>query len=46
LGGVAAPVRLNGHKMYPQVEEGFNAAGDHRFSPAEPLGLPHRRSPS
>ncbi|KAM0854420.1 hypothetical protein ACQ4PT_050445 [Festuca glaucescens] len=39
---------LKDHKLYPQVEEGFNAAGDRRFSPAE-LGeimLANRGSPS
>lgn len=39
---------LTDHKLYPQVEEGFHAAGDRRFSPAE-LGeimLANRASPS
>jgi hypothetical protein len=34
-GEVLRPVRLKDHKMHPQVEEGFHAAGDHCFSPAE-----------
>uniref|UniRef100_A0A0D9VNM0 AAA+ ATPase domain-containing protein n=1 Tax=Leersia perrieri TaxID=77586 RepID=A0A0D9VNM0_9ORYZ len=39
---------LKDHKLYPQVEEGFHAAGDKRISPAE-LGeimLANRSSPS
>uniref|UniRef100_A0ACD5WV77 Uncharacterized protein n=1 Tax=Avena sativa TaxID=4498 RepID=A0ACD5WV77_AVESA len=39
---------LKDHKLFPQVEEGFAAAGDRRFSPAE-LGeimLANRASPS
>lgn len=39
---------LTDHKLYPQVEEGFNAAGERRPSPAE-LGeimLANRASPS
>jgi SpoVK/Ycf46/Vps4 family AAA+-type ATPase len=39
---------LKDHKLYPQVEEGFTAAGERRFSPAE-LGeimLANRASPT
>ncbi|VAI11755.1 unnamed protein product [Triticum turgidum subsp. durum] len=39
---------LTDHKLFPQVEEGFNAAGERRLSPAE-LGeimLANRASPS